>query len=227
VKHTLSFHKLLFCLFAFIASLLLLRGLFSGSFNYLFLVWNLFLAWIPFVISGYFKKLKVQPLWLQLFVFCCWLAFFPNALYIVTDLIHLDKESIVPKWFDAVLLFSSSITGLIMAFISLFRVEVFLCDKIHKKFQPFLLLLILFLGSFGVYLGRFLRWNSWDIISNPLQLFVSITERFIYPFDHLQTWIVTIILTIFFYLLYLAIKNLPGYLAPRQDGSRPSDAFRT
>jgi uncharacterized membrane protein len=213
LRYALSFQKLLLCLFAFIALLLLLRGLFSGSFNYLFLVWNLFLAWIPFILSDYFIKLKARYPWLRICVFCCWLAFFPNALYIVTDLIHLQKQSIVPKWFDAVLLFTSSITGLIMAFVSLFRMEEFLRQRVPASWQSFLLILILFLGSFGVYLGRFLRWNSWDIISNPWPLFMSITARLLYPLDHLQTWTVTFILTIFFYLLYLALKNLPGYLS--------------
>lgn len=213
MKRTLSFQELLFCLFVFIASLLFLRGLFAGKFHYLFLAWNLFLAWIPFMISSYFQNFDNKSTWLRTLVFCCWLAFFPNALYIVTDLIHLDRESSVPKWFDAVLLFSSSITGLIMAFVSLYRVEVFLFAKFHKKTQPYLLLLIIFLGSFGVYLGRFLKWNSWDIISDPLQLFASIADRVIYPLEHPQTWIVTFILTALFYLLYMAIKNLPGYMS--------------
>ena len=188
------------------------RFYFTGKPYYLFLVWNLFLAWIPFVISSGFAKVLHSKAWIQALLFCCWLAFFPNALYIITDLIHLEKESTVPKWFDAVLLFSSSVVGLIMAFISLYRVENFLKERVHQKLHSVLIVLILFMGSFGVYLGRFLRWNSWDIVSNPLQLLVSIVERIISPFDHVQTWSVTIILTIFFYLLYIAIKKLPVYL---------------
>jgi uncharacterized membrane protein len=73
-----------------------------------------------------------------------------------------------------------------------------------------LILMLLFLGSFGVYLGRFLRWNSWDIISNPFQLLLSIGHRIISPFDHLQTWAVTRTLTIFFYLLYISVKKYPA-----------------
>ena len=100
-----------------------------------------------------------------------------------------------------------------LAFISLFRVEAFLSKIVNRKLQAPLILLILFLGSFGVYLGRFLRWNSWDIISNPLQLLLSIGHRIISPFDHVQTWGITVIFTVFFYLLYVSIKKLPGYLS--------------
>ena len=213
MKTTLSFQKILFAFCAFIGLLIITRIFYSRNIDYLFLVWNLFLAWIPYMISSLFNKMINHRRWKQVFVFCCWLVFFPNALYIVTDLIHLDDESRVPKWFDALLLFSSSIVGLMMAFISLHRVETYLYKTVNKKILTPLIILILFLGSFGVYLGRFLRWNSWDILSNPFQLLLSIGNRIISPFDHWQTWGVTVVLTILFYLLYISIKKLPGYLS--------------
>jgi uncharacterized membrane protein len=210
---TFSFQKTLLLFFGFIALLIAVRIYYTGSVLYLFLVWNIFLAWIPFIISSLFDKFADKARWKQGLIFCCWLAFFPNGLYIITDLIHLQIESPVPKWFDAVLLFSASVAGLMMAFISLYRVEAFLNRIVYKKLQPVLIFLILFLGSFGVYLGRFLRWNSWDIISNPFQLLQSIGSRIISPFDHLQTWTVTVTLTVFFYLLYISIKKMPGYVS--------------
>lgn len=174
------------------------RYLFTGKLYYLFLVWNIFLAWIPFVISSRFEKVKHSNGRIQAILFCCWLAFFPNALYIVTDLIHLGKESNVPKWFDAVLLFSSSVVGLMMAFISLYRVELFLKGRVHQKLHAVLIMLILFMGSFGVYLGRFLRWNSWDIVTNPLQLFVSIGERIYSPLIMYKPGVLPLFLPYFF-----------------------------
>jgi uncharacterized membrane protein len=210
---TFSFQKTLLAFLAFIGLLIAVRIYYTGSILYLFLLWNIFLAWIPFAISSLFSKLDNKPKWKQVLVFSCWLAFFPNALYIVTDLIHLDIESSVPKWFDAVLLFSASVAGLMMAFISLYRVEKFLHKKMNKKFHSASIVIILFLASFGVYLGRFLRWNSWDIISNPFKLLLSIGHRVVSPFDHLQTWIVTGTLTIFFYLLYIVVKKMPDYIS--------------
>lgn len=208
----LSFSKILLAFFAFIGLMIAARVIYSGEYRFIFLIWNLFLAWIPFIISTSFKRIQHIKWRKQSFVFFIWFLFFPNALYIVTDLIHLDIESTVPKWYDALLLFSSSITGLLMAFVSLLRMEKFLLLKFSNKMVNMMILVILFFGAFGVYLGRFLRWNSWDIISNPFGLVVSIAQRFIFPFQHLQTWGITLLLTTLFYLLYLAIKKLPGYL---------------
>lgn len=213
MKTTFSFQKILLAFYAFIGLLIAVRIFYTGSTLYLFLVWNIFLAWIPCMISSLFNKMSDKAKWKPALVFCCWLAFFPNALYIVTDLIHIQHESPIPKWFDALLLFSSAVLGLILAFISLYRVEAFLSRSINRKLQAPMILFILFLGSFGVYLGRFLRWNSWDIVSNPFQLLLSIGHRVVSPFDHVQTWGITIVFTVFFYLLYVAIKKLPGYLS--------------
>jgi uncharacterized membrane protein len=212
MKTNISFQKILGIFFAFIGGLILVRFMFTGKYAFLFLVWNLFLAWIPFIISRAFKKMGRAAMWKQAVVFLVWLLFFPNALYMVTDLIHLEQETSVPKWYDAVLLFSCAAIAMVMAFISLLRLEKYLMDKFNGRVVERLVFFILFLGSFGVYLGRFLRWNSWDIVSNPLGLFFSIGQRFIFPLQHLQTWGITLVFTSSFYLLYLVIKKLPGYI---------------
>ena len=207
------FEKLLLAFFFFIGILICCRIFYSGSLLFIFLVWNIFLAWIPFWVSFYLIKPGNHNKWKRFLLFGMWLLFFPNALYIITDLVHLKINTSVPKWFDAILLFASSVVGLMMAFVSLYRIEHFLAKTIRKKWLPLIILLILFLGSFGVYLGRFLRWNSWDIIKNPLGLISTIVQRFIFPWEHLQTWGITFILTAFFYLLYFSIKKMPGYLS--------------
>lgn len=208
----LSFQNILWAIFAFIGAMLLVRFNFTGTFGFIFLIWNLFLAWIPYTISTQFGYLVNKNKWVQVIVFITWLLLFPNAFYIVTDLIHLNQKTSVPKWYDAVLLFASSITGIIMAFVSLFNVEKYLLHKFSSKTIHLLVAAIIFSGSFGVYLGRFLRWNSWDVISNPIQLLYSIGQRIIYPLQHLQTWGVTVLLATLFYLLFLAIKKMPGFL---------------
>jgi uncharacterized membrane protein len=204
-----QFEKMLAAWFCFIGCLLVCRIYFTGSLFFTFLVWNIFLAWVPFFLSG---RLRPAPGWKNYLLLCGWLLFFPNALYIITDLIHLAADTNVPKWFDAILIFSASAAGLLMAFVSLYRVEKFLYVFVRKNTVNALVLLILFMGSFGVYLGRFLRWNSWDIISNPVQLLISIGHRFLFPFDHLCTWGITLMLTVLFYLIYFSVKKLPGYL---------------
>ncbi len=205
-----SFEKLLLVFFLFIGFLICCRIFYSGSLLFIFLSWNIFLAWIPFRVSHYLAKTADYQRWKQVLLFVIWLLFFPNALYIITDLVHLDLESNVPKWFDAILLFASSTAGLMMAFVSLYRVERMLSKWVNKKWLSPVILLILFLGSFGVYLGRFLRWNSWDIITHPFSLLSTIAQRFLFPVEHFRTWGVTVILTAFFYILYSVIKKMPG-----------------
>jgi uncharacterized membrane protein len=211
MKKVTGIDRLLLTWWLFIACLIACRIYYSGSLLFIFLAWNIFLAWIPYIISSYLRLPSVVR-WNHYLLLLAWLLFFPNALYLVTDLIHLDIESGIPKWFDVILLFSSSAAGLMMAFISLYRVEQFLHKMAEKRIVSMLIILILFLGSFGVYIGRFLRWNSWDIISNPVRLFNSIAGRIFFPFDHLYTWGVTSVLTILFYLIYFSAKKLPGYL---------------
>ena len=204
-----AFSRLLGVFFVFIVVLICTRMLYSGSIRYIFLGWNIFLAWIPYILSNYFIVYKHREKWKQLFLFASWLLFFPNALYIVTDLVHLEESTSVPLWYDAILLFASSFIGLIMAFISLQKVEYYLEGIFGKKQVRFLIPLILFTGSFGVYLGRFQRWNSWDVIHNPLALAMDILDRFISPVDNYKTWVVTIILTALYSLIYFFIKTIP------------------
>ena len=152
----------------FTISLIVFRIFYSGSLMYLFFVWNLFLAGIPLGITTILVQMKSKNIqWLLLTI---WLLFFPNALYIITDLIHLKDRNPVPLWFDVILIFSAVINGLIMAYISLQQVELFLKTKFNDHKTGIILCACLFLGSFGVYIGKFLRLNSWDILLHPFGL---------------------------------------------------------
>ncbi len=195
--------------FAFIAILIAARIIYSGNSLYLFLVWNLFLAWIPYVISLYFKRKEKQTKPIQALLFICWLLFFPNALYIVTDIIHVKETEAAPVWFDAILLFLASFTGIALAFASIKNIENLLHFYFHKKFINTIIILLLFTGSFGVYLGRFQRWNSWDIVHNPLMLAADIAHRFTSPFAHSKTWGVTFLLTGLYAICWFFIKAFP------------------
>jgi uncharacterized membrane protein len=200
----LSFNTILFLFFSFICCLIGGRVFYTQSSMYIFLIWNLFLAFVPFWISKLFLRFGYSK-YFSILLFISWLLFFPNALYIITDLIHLQRKSLMPIWYDAVIVFSSALLGLILAFTSLIKVEEFLRLKFSNKKIALAVPAILFLGSFGVYLGRFLRWNSWDIIQNPWGLVSSVAERFINPFEHLRTWGLTLILFSLFYILYLLL----------------------
>jgi uncharacterized membrane protein len=207
----LSFQKILALLLGFIGSLITVRYFYSGEPRFFFLVWNLFLAWVPLAVCAVLKNSK-QHWAKQTLLFLVWLLFFPNGLYVVTDLVHLNSKSSVPVWFDAVLLFSAAITSLIMAFASLLKMEVFLLRRFTENTVQWMIMAILFLGSFGVYLGRFLRWNSWDIVNSPVELMGQVAHRLLFPLEHGRTWSTTLVLAVFFYLLWLVIKKMPGHL---------------
>jgi uncharacterized membrane protein len=215
-----NFQQLLAAFIVFITGMIICRILYSGSFRFIFLLWNLFLGWIPFWISLYLSGKKATHKWQAVFLLAGWLLFFPNALYIITDLIHLEEKSNVPTWYDAVLLFTSAITGLLMAFASLYKVEKFLGKQISNSATNKLTVLCLFIGSFGVYLGRFLRWNSWDIITNPWDLAKEIAVRFFFPIEYYHTWAITLLFTCLFSLLYFTLKKLSVYSSPlNNDGA--------
>ncbi len=173
------------------------------------LLWNLFLAWIPFLIAQQ-MKLK-QPKWIHYMLFLFWLPFLPNAPYIVTDLVHLhQRSSLMLYWFDMFLIFSFAWNGLILGFLSLNRIHHVLNYYFSKRTSWSLVFALIYLCGYGVYLGRFDRYNSWDIISNPVELFSSIYCDYRYPMHNLDAlgfsvFISTLIMI--FYVTLVVFKN--------------------
>jgi len=220
MKKITTFNKLLFLFLVFIGVMIFARIQYSGNTRYLFLTWNIFLGWLPYMLSGYLKDYQNKAPYKKLILFSTWLVFFPNALYIITDLIHLQHTSNVPTWYDAILLFASSFAGMMMAFISLKRVEIFLGNIFSKKVVLIFVPVILFLGAFGVYLGRFQRWNSWNVINDPLALGLDIFNKVLFPHDNLKTWGITLILTALYSMLYFFIKIFPQAFP----GNNPANA---
>ncbi len=209
MKINTFFNRWLFCCFLFIAAIIAARIKYTGHSHFIFLIWNLFLAYIPYILSEFFKTIYYKAKWKQVALFVSWLLFFPNALYIVTDIIHLEEIPGVPLWFDAVLLFTSSFAGLALAFASLANVEIFMSRYFSRKTMPALIMLLLFAGSFGVYLGRFQRWNSWNVKNNPLALAADITGRFINPAAHFRSWVIVFFLTILYSVCWYFLKAFP------------------
>lgn len=209
-------------LFAFSTKCLALsivRVFASATPTFLFLNWNLFLAFIPWAASSallLYPKLQ-QKKWAVVSVLGVWLLFFPNAPYILTDLFHLKYSALtMPLWFDLVLILSFAWVGLMFGFMSLWDIEKILKSYVSqsrlKRFFsaglaiPVVSSFLLFIGSFGIYLGRYLRWNSWDIIAEPFALIYDIGDRFINPFAHPQTWGVTLFMGLFLNVVYWSLR---------------------
>ncbi|HLP54573.1 MAG TPA: DUF1361 domain-containing protein [Fluviicola sp.] len=199
---------LLFVMTTFCFGLYVFRVSCTHSPMFLFLNWNLFLAFIPWALSS---LMIINPALQQrkIMVFLlmgAWLLFFPNAPYIFTDLFHLHKESAMPMWFDLVLILSFAWTGLLFGFLSLWDMEKILRPMVPGQLLNVLISGFLFLSAFGIYLGRYLRWNSWDILHRPGALLGDVGDRFIHPFDHPRTWGVTFFMGLLLNLIYWSFK---------------------
>lgn len=189
-------------------SISVFRFTISDTKMFLFLNWNLFLAFLPWAFTTaaiVFPKLRKSKI-ITIGVMAAWLLFFPNAPYILTDLFHLRINSDMPIWFDLALILTFAWTGLLFGFMSLWDIEVLLEKFINKKLIPIISVLLLFLGSFGIYVGRYLRWNSWDIIQEPYRLVYDIGHRVINPLEHPRTWGMTIFMGVFLNLIYWSLR---------------------
>jgi len=163
-----SFKTSIYSFSAFAVSLLVYRLLKSDSMTYIFLAWNLFLAFIPYWISSYLSKKPVRILHIPLLFI--WLLFLPNSPYILTDLFHLRLRAGIPLWFDLVLVSSFALIGFALLYRSLLDMIRIFKKHISEKYLLFLLPILFCVIAFGLYLGRYLRFNSWDVVQHPFRL---------------------------------------------------------
>jgi uncharacterized membrane protein len=150
-------------------ALLLARIVYTRHIAYLFLLWNLALAWMPLLLAILAWQARRHP-FLALSTGFLWLLFLPNAPYLVTDLIHLRPTPQAPMWYDVIMLFSFALAGLALGLHSLHLMR----DLVQRRFGLLpgwiFALVAATLSGFGIYIGRFLRWNSWEIFLHPLHL---------------------------------------------------------
>ena len=193
----------------FSISLSLCRRIMTGYTLYTFMIWNLFLAFVPWFAASiiYIKDTK-SPLPLVA-ITLIWLPFFPNAPYILTDLLHLGNRNwhAAPPWFDLIMLLSYAFAGLIYGFVSLQMIEEKIRENFGCKFAPAVSIALIYISAFGVYIGRFLRWNSWDIVGNPSSLAQDILGRFTAPSQHPRTWAFTLLFGTLLTITYPIFKQ--------------------
>ncbi len=190
-------------------SLVFLRVHLSGSASYFFLIWNLFLAGVPVILSVFLFRVflnSARRLGLLFFLgSLLWLLFFPNAPYIFTDFLHLKPRPRIPLWFDTVLLFSFAWNGLTSGFLSL-RIMHLLVEHRMNAWAGWLFVLVVCpLAAFGIFLGRFLRWNSWDLIQNPLPLLADLREFLIQPAAMSEQTSIVLFVSPFLFLAYASL----------------------
>ena len=196
------------------------RIFYSGNLEYGSLIWNLFLAWIPFglalaVYDGFRRGAARFPL---IAGAALWLIFFPNAPYIVTDIKHVRNWAGMPIWYDVILVGAAALTGLALGFASLYLMQAVVRRMVGAVNAWVFALTILGLSSLGVYLGRYLRWNSWDLIVRPEQVLGDVWTGIANPLAYPHAVAVTVAFTVFLAATYLAFYSVArsGLLEPTE-----------
>ena len=190
--------------FAFM--ILLFRMKITHSPYYLFLVWNLFLAGIPFAVTQVFKMSNKLRSWKSIgfLGFAAWLLFLPNSPYIITDLVHLhsDRSSLV--WLDLFLVFVFAFNGLLLGLLSMLDMFSLICQHYGSQVAKYTMFKVCLLSGYGIYLGRFLRFNSWDITTKPATLFYQIAHSLKEP----KVWLITFAFGGFLWILFSVLQSV-------------------
>lgn len=196
----------LFFLSVFCFSIDISRLLITGSIHYQFFIWNLVLAWVPLIVAHQFETATKR--WHLLVLFFMWFLFFPNAPYIITDFMHLRPRDNFPFWFDVILICSFAFTGLLLGIIS----ALIIYSKLKQLIQPLvakgLMFLAMFISGYGIYIGRFLRYNSWDIVTSPMCLFQDSWNILVHPFTYPGACGVTVTSGVLLCLVFLLFEAL-------------------
>lgn len=193
---------------------------YSDTRSYLFLNWNLLLAWAPLLLAFLLWRLDRRRgrrrLLMMTLVFVGWLLFLPNSPYIVSDLMHLTQRGNVPLWYDSIMLFSFAWNGLILGFVSLWIVQQVATRWLGQLAGWVLVMVTLTATGFGIYLGRFQRWNSWDVLVDPLGMVKQVLIYLLNPLDYPRTVGVTLLFSGFLMVAYLTLILLPTALRPEK-----------
>lgn len=190
--------------------LLAIRILKTGHLSYRFLAWNLFLAYVPYFISEWLgshprvlaNRIKLLPL-----VFT-WILFMPNSFYILTDLFHLNNIGNGDSWYDLTLILSFAWNGILFGILSIYKMEMLLKKTKGKFIAVFVICVVMWMNAFGIYIGRFLRFNSWDIFVNPFSLVSEVADIIFNPYDYRYVWAMSVCFAIFMAILYYTTKRL-------------------
>lgn len=183
-----------------------------------FLLWNAFLAWVPVVVLA-LPAARHRHSLIRWTVLGIAILFFPNAPYLITDLIHLRAQAGVPLWYDALLLFSFAYLGLLLALYALTQIREILKQTQSRLIVEGVTVLLFLLSGLGVYLGRVLRWNSWDAFFQP-QGPVRDTLRLLqHPLQHKEAWLMIILFSLLLACVYW-VRHTDLQLHKKSPGSR-------
>ena len=187
------------------------RVIWTGNLQYAFLVWNLFLAWLPLafaLLAGDAHRAGSGSKWRFRCLAIAWLLFFPNAPYIFTDLIHLTRDFYSRFWVDLVLILAFALTGWLVGFVSLFLMQMLVRRVLGQIASWLFIAIVAGLSGFGIYLGRFLHFNTWDVLLQPLALCRGIGNWAANPLAHSTSYAFPILFAAFLFITYVMLYAL-------------------
>ena len=182
--------------------MLFARFAWTHGIDYGFLIWNLVLAWVPLGAATIVRATHRRAPSLGALAFVVWLAFLPNAPYLVTDFIHLRWRDGAPLWFDALMLATFAWTGVSLGVVSLRIIVSVVCERAGTPTAIAFVAATSFLTGFGIYLGRFIRLNSWDVIFRPLAVLGTIARPVAHPIANIHVWIASTMFAAFFLVVF-------------------------
>lgn len=191
------------CLLFFLARLVL-----TGTLRYWFIPENLALAWLGLIFGWLLVRSLQKTRWLtwkNLGLTLLWLFFLPNTWYVLTDYLHVYATGEISQLFDIVMITTLVINGFVLGFTSLYLVHRELYKRLGEARSLAVISTVILLNSFAIYLGRVLRWNSWDVLVNPSGIILSVSDRLIYPLDYPRALNVTLMFFVLLSALYFAI----------------------
>jgi uncharacterized membrane protein len=185
----------------------ILRMIISKENRFVHFTWNLFLAWIPYLIGIYLPiaYYKMRYKFFAYLLLVVWFLFWPNSPYIITDLLHLKQRKTMPLWYDLGLILSFAWAGLILGYISLIEIQNLVRKRMGRIVSWIFACLMLLLGALGVYIGRYDRLNSWDVL-NPDKLYSTLLPHFTDELLKADLFSMTFMYTIFLLIGYITIK---------------------
>lgn len=202
------------------------RILWTHRLSYGFLIWNLFLAWTPLIfalLANEEYRAGTRRKWLMLPLAAAWLLFFPNAPYICTDVIHLTFWFRGHFWMDLTLILLFAFTGSLVGFLSLYLMQTLVTEMFGRIAGWAFVFLTAGLTSFGVYLGRFLRFNSWDVIVRPAKVYRGIDAWLGSPMLNQTSAGFLVFFAAFLFIAYVMLYALT-HLSPAQQTARLAPA---
>ncbi|HEV2403459.1 MAG TPA: DUF1361 domain-containing protein [Candidatus Saccharimonadales bacterium] len=165
-------------------SLFLTNAHTTHSWALAYMNWDLFLAWIPLLLSLWLARAlghKLWSSWQTLLITVLWLCFLPNSFYMISDFIHIQDVSPMYVLSSTIMLSSFILNGIVLGYLSLFLIHQELLKRVSQRLAAALIGAVLVLCSFAIYLGRDLRWNSWDIVRDPSSVLVDIANHLANP----------------------------------------------